>query len=78
VPNPHNPAFSYQLGKIVTFDLGTFAGTGTIAGISQTKIPYVGDIYIIQVMRVTKGEEIPNDTYPFTHITVPEINLQVG
>jgi hypothetical protein len=44
--------------------------TGKICGKSVTDQPFIGGIYIIE-----PDETITNETYPYTHFTMPEVLL---
>jgi len=59
---------TFKQGDIVDFDMGTFKGYGKIVGQATTPVAIAGVNYIIESM----DGQFPNETYPFTHLTVFE------
>lgn len=45
---------------------GVYEGRGKIKGISYNGVPILGLAYIVEV----EDNFIPNDTYPYTHMSV--------
>lgn len=62
------------LDTVVNVDLPSLKGYGLIKGIS-TEMAVAGCIYIVEMV---SGNAIPNETYPYTHIAVPESYLIVA
>lgn len=57
----------------VAFDFSGVCGYGSIVGVATTELPILGCYYMIKV--VTSNQKLPNDTYPFTTISMPEIGI---
>ena len=62
----------FEFNHEVNINLSSLSGRGKIKGVSGEK-PIAGCIYIVEVTE--SNSEIPNETYPYTHIVVPEIYL---
>lgn len=62
---------NFSEGQRVRFDCKMMSGKGIIRGVSLTYLEFIGATYIVEV---TDGQ-IPNDTYPFSCVSVAEIFL---
>lgn len=63
---------TFKFGDEVVFDLQSVVGQGKVVGVATTEMPVIGRFLIIEV---TDGQ-FPNDVYPFSHISCPEVNLK--
>ncbi len=67
----------YKQNDLVKFDLKNgVSGIGEVLGLSHTEMPVIGVGYIIRVIHNTGDAAIPNETYPFTHITCSEVFME--
>lgn len=67
----------YKQYDLVKFDLKNgVSGIGEVVGLSHAGIPVLGVGYIIRVIHNTGEVSIPNETYPFTHITCSELFME--
>jgi hypothetical protein len=64
----------YPYDTIVDFTIGSFKGTGKIKGVALNEQAFLGASYIIEVLE--SNNPIPNETYPYTTIMVPEIYIE--
>lgn len=60
----------------VAFDSGSISGIGFIKGKASSEQPVIGSSWIIQVL--SSDLKIPNNTYPFDHIVLPEIFIKLA
>lgn len=62
--------FKFRNHQAVSFQLGDVHGGGNIVGVSSIEVAIFGATYLVKV--VDSNTPIPNDTYPFSVIAVPE------
>ena len=66
----------YKQGDLVNFDLKNgVSGVGEVCGQTHIEMPVIGVGYIVRVVHNTGTVEIPNDDYPFTHVSMSEVFL---
>lgn len=67
----------FKQHDLVKFDLKNgVSGVGEVVGLSHAGVAVLGVGYIIRVIRNTGEVSVPNDEYPFTHITCSEIFME--
>lgn len=64
-----------KLDTLVDINLPALSGRGKIKGISA-EMPVAGVVYIVEV--IDSGGKLPNETYPYTHVVVPEAYLTIA
>jgi len=64
-----------ELNTLVDINLPELSAKGKVKGISA-EMPVAGCVYIVEV--VDSNGKLPNATYPYTHIVVPEIYLSIA
>jgi len=71
--------FKYKHMDLVNVNLGpnSISGIGRIKGVATTEMPVVGHIYIVDMIAFDNENVIPNETYPFDTISVPENHLSI-
>lgn len=65
--------YNYAEKDHVAFSFNTIEGYGQIVGVATSEVPILGCYYMVKVL--TSNQNLPNDTYPFTTISMPEIGL---
>ena len=65
--------YKFKEKDSVAFNYGGVNGYGKIAGVATTELPVLGCFYIVNVL--SSNQNLPNETYPFKSITVPEIGI---
>jgi len=60
-------------GQIVTFNIRSLHGTGTIVGVSSGDQPIIGHTYMVQV--ISASVTIPNETYPYAVVSIPGCSI---
>ena len=65
--------YNYAENQPVAFNYGGVSGYGTVLGVATTELPILGCYYMIRTQTCNKG--LPNDTYPFKTISMPEIGM---
>lgn len=65
--------YNFAEKDLVAFDFSGVSGYGSIVGVATTDVPILGCYYMIKVN--VSNRELPNDTYPFTTISMPEIGI---
>lgn len=69
----------YKWKDLVNFKMDEdIHGKGIIMGIAQTDVALIGKTYIVKVIMCTGPVKIPNKTYKFDTIAIPEIFLECG
>lgn len=66
--------FNLQDQQIVKFDNGLISGYGKIVGVATTEFPVIGRVYLIEVH--SSSPILPNETYPFRVISMPEAYIK--
>lgn len=66
--------YKYKQNDVVHFKLGNISGYAKVVGCATIPIPFIGRMYIVEPIDST---EIPNETYPFTTITVSENSITI-
>jgi hypothetical protein len=67
----------FKQNDLVKFDLKNgVSGIGEVLGLSHASMPIIGVGYIIRVVHNTGTVSIPNEVYPFTHITCSEVFME--
>ena len=65
--------YNFAEKDLVAFDFFGVAGYGQIVGVATTDVSILGCYYMIKVL--TSNRKLPNDVYPFTTISMPEIGI---
>ena len=60
-----------KLGDWVHYKMGSLEGHDVILGKSTMEFPILGAFYILEDL----SGNIPNEAYPYTHFTCPEVWL---
>ncbi len=67
----------FKLHDLVKFDLKNgVSGVGEVVGLSHAGIAVLGVGYILRVVHNTGEVSIPNEEYPFTHISCSELFME--
>lgn len=62
-------------GETVKFETQTCRGTGKVVGVASIGVPFIGRNIILTDIK-SESLVIPNPTYPFEALTIPEIFLK--
>lgn len=65
--------YNFAEKEYAAFSFNNIEGYGQIVGVATSEVPILGCYYMVKVM--TSNQNLPNDTYPFTTISMPEIGL---
>lgn len=65
--------YKFTNKQLVEIDTGILKGCGKVLGVSTTSLPVIGDNYIVELLE--DNLDLPNEEYPFSVISVPEIHL---
>jgi len=68
--------FKFSDREFVYFDIGTTSGCGYVVGACGSEQPIIGYVYMVEVMNITGDIKIPNDTYPFSAMAIPECYIK--
>lgn len=67
----------YKQHDLVKFDLmNGVSGIGEVVGLSHADIAVIGVGYILRVVHNTGDVVVPNDEYPFTHVSCSEVFME--
>jgi len=73
-PRKHKPSLAQGTNVRVAESFGIGKFDGIIKGISTSEMPVMGKTYIVEAVA---GSVIPNETYPYTHVAVPECHFEL-
>lgn len=59
-------------GDIVSYQVHNMKGKARVVGVSSSAQPVIGRMLILEDL----SGNIPNETYPYTHFTAPEVLLE--
>lgn len=63
------PEYKFYQDEIVTFNYNQVIGVGKIVGVATIEMPVLGRLWIVEMVECS---QVPNDTYPFNTISIPE------